>query len=274
MRKRRPIGYEGIAILFSLFFLLPFYWLLQSTTKDNGQLLQGTFIPGSPNHFLYDNLIDVFGFKEGVFAKWLANSFLYAGIGSVAGTFFAAMAGFAFRRYRFRGRGALFVVILGFALVPPFATTLPLFIEFKSLGIINTAWSIIIPSGVYVFGVYLMIVYWNQIPEEMFDAAMIDGARDAVIFFRVGLPVVLPGFTTLLLLSFVAIWNNYFLPLVMLSDTGTFPLILGITTITSLEGFPVYNLTLMAAFLTSIPLLILFSALQRFLAPQLGGAVR
>ena len=99
-------------------------------------------------------------------------------VGSVVGTFFAAMAGFAFRRYHFFGRKLLFILILGFALVPGFATTLPLFIEFKNFHFLNTAWAIIVPSVLNIFGVYLMVVYWNQVPEEMFDAAMMDGTRE------------------------------------------------------------------------------------------------
>ncbi len=273
-RTSRPLRFELIAVLLSLFFLLPFYWLLQSTTKDNGQLQQGTFAPGTPNHFVHDNLTGIFAYHDGVFPKWLVNSIIYSGLGSIAGTFFAAMAGYAFRRFRFLGRKLLFFLILGFALVPQFATTLPLFIEFKNFGILNSAWSVIIPSVVNVFGVYLMVVYWNQVPEEMFSAAMIDGAGEVSIFLRIGLPTILPGLTTLLLISFVAIWNNYFLPLVMLSNEGRYPLILGITTIFSLEGFPVYNLMLMGAFLTAIPLLVIFGALQRFLAPQLTGAIK
>lgn len=262
------------AIILSLYFLLPFYWLLISTTKNNSQLLEGTFGPAVPNHFIHNNLVGVFAYKSGVFAHWVVNSFMYAGIGSLVGTFVAAMAGFAFRRYRFVARKALFVVIIGFATVPPFATALPLFIVFKNLDLLNSYWSIIIPSMLNVFGVYLMIVYWNQVPEEIFDAAMIDGAGEAMIFFRIGLPAVRPGFITLVVLAFVAIWNNFFLPLVMLSSSSKFPMILGITTITSLQGFPVYNLTIMGAFLTSIPLLVLFSLLQRYLAPQLTGAIK
>jgi len=274
MRALRTVKSEVVAILLAVFFLFPFYWLLQSTTKDNGQLLQGTFVPGTPNHFVHSNLTDVFAYKGGLFIHWLGNSFLYAGVGALVGTFLAAMAGFAFRRYHFAGRKLLFVVILGFAMVPGFATALPLFIVFKNVGLLNSYWSILIPSIVNVFGVYLMVVYWNQVPEEMFDAAMMDGAGDATIFLKIGLPTVLPGFTTLVLLSFVAIWNNYFLPLVMLSGSERFPLILGITTITSLQGFPVYNLTVMGAFLTSLPLLVLFALSQRFITPQLTGAIK
>ncbi len=274
MKADRGVRFQLIAILLSIFFLLPFYWMAQTTTKDNGQLMQGTFVPGKPNHFIHDNLTGIFSWEDGVFKKWLVNSVLYAGVGSVFGTFFAAMAGFAFRRYRFIGRKFLFILILGFALVPGFATALPLFIEFKNFRLLNTPWAFIIPSMVYIFGVYLMVVYWNQVPDELFDAAMMDGARDASIFLRIGLPTILPGLTTLLILHFVGVWNNYFLSLVMLSNHNIFPLILGITTINSSSGIPVYNLTLMGAFLTALPLLVIFITLQRFLAPQLTGAMK
>jgi multiple sugar transport system permease protein len=275
MRKLlRALPSHFSAILFSIFFLLPVYWLIQSTTKDNGQLIQGTFLPADPNHFVNSNLTDVFSFSNGVVLRWLVNSTIYAVVGSLVSTFFCAMAGFAFRRYHFAGRRFLFMLILGFALVPGFTMTLPLFIEFKDLSLLNSPWAIIIPSCVNVFGTYLMVVYWNQVPEEMFDAAIIDGAGEASLFFRIGLPGVRPGLITLVIISFVAIWNNYFLPLVMLSDSEKFPLILGITTINSLQGFPIYNLRIMGAFLTALPLLVIFSVLQRFLAPQLTGAIK
>ncbi len=273
MKKSHGARFEVIGILLSLFFLLPFYWLVQSSTKDIGQLMDGTFVPGAPNHFI-DNLVGVFTYNKGVFLQWLFNSFLYSTVGSFVGTFFAAMAGFAFRRYRFAGRKLLFILILGFALVPGFATALPLFIEFKSFHFLNTGWAIIVPSVLNIFGVYLMVVYWNQVPEELFDAAMMDGTRESTIFLRIGFPTILPGVTTVLLLSFVGIWNNYFLALIMLNRHEVFPLILGITTISSASGWPVYNLTIMGAFLTALPLLILFVTLQRFLAPQLTGSIK
>lgn len=273
MKKVHNQKFNIIAMVLSVFFLFPFYWIVVSITKDHGQLLEGTFFPGIPNHFL-DNLIGVFSYKNGVFFNWFRNSFLYAGTGTLVGTFFAALAGFAFTRYNFFGKKILFIMILGFSMVPGFATALPLFIVCKQFNLLNTYWSIIIPSMVNIFGVYLMVIYFNQIPEEIFDAAEIDGANDLYIFFRIGLPNILPGFTTLLLLSFVGIWNNYFLPLVMLSSSDKFPLILGIPTITSFQGFPVYNLIITGAFLATIPLLILFFMFQRFLAPQLTGAIK
>ncbi len=271
--KTHNLKFHLVGIILAMFFLLPFYWIVISLTKDNGQLFQGTFFFGIPSHFV-DNVINFLSYNNHVFINWFGNSLLYAGVGSLVGTFFAALAGFAFRRYQFVGKKILFIIILGFSMVPGFATTLPLFIVFKNLDWLNTYWSILVPSVVNIFGVYLMVIYWNQIPEEIFDAARIDGASDLSLFFRIGLPNLLPGFTTLLLLSFVGIWNNFFLPLVMLNSSDKMPLVLGITTITSPQGYPVYNLTIMGAFLTALPLLILFLAFQRFLAPQLTGAIK
>ena len=120
------------------------------------------------------------------------------------------MAGFAFRRFDFYGKKILFILILGFSMVPVYATTLPLFMLFRDLNLINTRLAVLLPSFVNVFSVYMMVAYWNQVPDEIFNAAQIDGATDLRLFFQVGLPNVIPGFITQFLLSFVGIWNNFF----------------------------------------------------------------
>lgn len=273
MKKIRNLRWYVVAIVLSPFFILPFYWVVISTTKDIGQLFEGTLLPGIPNHF-NDNTIQIFSYSNAVFLKWLLNSLLYSTAGSLTGVFVAALAGFSFRRYNFWGKKILYIMILGFAMVPGYATLLPLFVIFKNFGLLDTRLTIIIPSIAYIFGVYLMIVYWNQIPQELFDAAEIDGAGDIFIFFKIGLPNILPGFITLVLLLFMFIWNNYFLALIMINSRDKMPLILGITTIYSHEGIPIYNLTLTGAFYTLLPLLFLFAFLQRFFKPQLGGITK
>lgn len=266
MRKRTLVTI--VMVILALFFIFPFYWLVIGITKNVGQLFQKSLLPGIPSHFL-ENVSGVFTYENGVFFNWLANSFIYAVFGAFIAIFIACMAGFAFRRYIFYGKKILFVLILGFAMVPIYATTLPLFMFFRDLGLINTRLAILLPSFVNVFGVYMMVAYWNQIPEEIFNAAQIDGANDLRIFFQIGLPNIIPGFITQYLLSFVGIWNNFFLPLVVLNSRVKMPLILGITTITDPQGFPVYNLTLTSSFFAILPLLILFIVLQKYFKPQL-----
>lgn len=266
MRKRTWT--KLIMLILAVYFIFPFYWLIIGTTKNVSQLFRKSLLPGIPNNFL-ENVRGIFTYQNGVFFQWLTNSFLYAGLGAFIAIFIACMAGYAFRRYEFYGKKVLFIIILGFAMVPVFATTLPLFILFRDLQLINSRFAVLLPSFVHVFGVYLMVAYWNQVPEELFNAAQIDGANDLLIFFRIGLPNVIPGFITLFLLSFVGIWNNFFLPLVVINSRAKMPLILGITTIVDPQGFPVYNLTLTSSFFAILPLLILFIVLQKYFKPQL-----
>lgn len=270
MNKRllAAIAVTAVLVGLAVYFIFPFYWLAIGTTKNVSQLYQKSLLPGVPSHWL-ENIQRVFTYENGVFFKWLANSVLYASVGAVTGVTIASLAGFAFRRYDFLFKKPLFVIILGFSMVPGYATTLPLFMMFRDLSLIDTRWAVLLPSFINVFGVYLMVAYWNQVSDEMFDAAEIDGANDFLIFLKVGLPNILPGFITLSLLAFVGAWNNYFLPLVVLNSRAKMPLILGITTITDPQGFPVYNLTLTASFFTILPLLAMFISLQRYFKPQL-----
>lgn len=270
MKGRRLSGViiTVVLVVLSIYFIFPFYWLTIGTTKSVSQLFQKSLLPGIPNHFA-ENVGRVFAYENGAFFKWMGNSFLYASIGAFTGVLVASLAGYAFRRYDFFGKKVLFILILGFAMVPGYATTLPVFMMFRDLNLLDTRIAVLLPSFVNVFGVYLMVAYWNQVSEEVFDAAEIDGANDLLIYWKIGLPNVLPGFITLFLLAFVGIWNNFFLPLVVLNSRAKMPLILGITTITDPQGFPVYNLTLTASFFTILPLLVLFVALQRYFKPQL-----
>lgn len=266
-RKNKNIIISFILIGLSIYFIFPFYWLIISTTKNVSQLFHKSLLPGKPNHFI-ENIQSIFSYENGIFFKWMGNSFLYAIVGAFLAIFIACLVGYAFRRYDFYGKRIVFILILGFSMVPVYATTLPLFMFFKDLALINTRLAILLPSFVNVFSVYLMVSYWNQIPDEVFSAAEIDGASDWLIFYKIGLPNIIPGFITLFLLHFVTIWNNFFLPLVLLNTRTKMPLILGITTITDSQGHPVYNLTLTASLFTILPLLILFISLQKYFKPQ------
>jgi len=268
LNKRFYVVITIVLVLLAAYFIFPFYWLAIGTTKNVSQLFQKSLLPGRPSH-LRSNMSGVFSYQNGVFLSWMLNSFLYATVGAFVGVFIAALAGYAFRRYDFIGKRLLFVLIIAFAMVPGFATTLPLFMMFRDLSLIDTRLAVLLPSFVNIFGVYMMVSYWNQIEEDVFDAASIDGANDLIAFWKIGLPNVIPGFITLFLMAFVSIWNNFFLPLVVVNSRARMPLILGITTITDPQGFPVYNLTLTASFFTILPLLILFVSLQRYFKPQI-----
>ncbi|HEY6540146.1 MAG TPA: carbohydrate ABC transporter permease [Ktedonobacteraceae bacterium] len=284
-RQQRPrrfnlasIGAMTLLVLFTIYFLVPYFWLIVSSTKDAGDLF-GTFgFWFAPNFNLWSNLQQLFTYEDGVFPRWLLNTLLYAGVGAVVGTWFSSMAGYALAKYVFRGRNLLFSLVLGSLLVPVTALVLPLYLMFSAVGQTNTYWAVLLPSLVSPFGVYLSRIYAaSGVPDELLEAARIDGANEFRTY-TIALHLMIPALVTIFLFQFVAIWNNYFLPLVMLSDEKLFPVTVGLTTwnvTTAGSSKFLYGLIITGALISSIPLLAGCIALQRFWRGGLGaGSVK
>jgi multiple sugar transport system permease protein len=178
------------------------------------------------------------------------------------------MAGYALAKYRFAGRGFVFVIILGSALIPNMTLALPLFLMMSAVGLTNTYWSVLLPSLVSPFGVFLSLIYASvSVPDELLEAARLDGAGEFRIFATIAWRLMMPAQVTVLLFQFVAIWNNYFLPLIMLNDEQLFPITVGL----SVDRF----LEIPGAFVSAIPLLIGCVFLQRYWRAGLGmGSVK
>jgi multiple sugar transport system permease protein len=185
----------------------------------------------------------------------------------LVGTLFASMAGYALAKYVFVGREAVFNVILAGVLVPATALALPLFLMFSKVDLTDSIWAILLPSIVSPFGVYLSRIYAAAaVPDELLEAARIDGAGEFRAFFTISLRLMGPALVTIFLFQFVTIWNNYLLPLVMLQNTKLYPVTLGLATWNSQKAIA-GNLQLyvvVGALLSIIPLMIAFLALQRF----------
>jgi len=273
----KKIGLFIIIIIASVYFIFPFYWVIESMTKDTSQLFLGTFFHESLSQ-LISNISKTFSYENGIYWMWFLNSLLYSSAGGLIGTFMASLGGFAFSRYKFLGKRVLFILILGFSMVPGVASIIPLFVMFKNVSLLDTYWAIIILTFSNVFGIYLMTLYWNQVPQDIFDAAKIDGANDVRIFFQIGLPLVFSAFITLFLLGFIGIWNNYFLALIMLRSSNKFPLILGLSNINSLIGLPgqssLYPVIITGSFFSILPLILIFFAFQKFLTPKIVGSIK
>ncbi|GLV54622.1 sugar ABC transporter permease [Dictyobacter sp. S3.2.2.5] len=266
-------------IICTLYFLIPFFWLIVSATKNTGDLFNtfGLWFASSFN--LWSNLQQLFTYSDGLYVHWLLNTLLYAGVGSVVGTFLATMAGYALAKYNFRGRDLIFAAILGAILVPATALALPLYLMMSGVGLTNTIWSVLLPSLVSPFGVYLSRIYASSsVPDELVEAARIDGAGEFRTFSTVAMRLMVPALVTILLFQFVAIWNNYFLPLIMLSDQNLFPISVGLETWNITTGGAnnfLYPLIVAGALVSSIPLLIGCILLQRFWRGGLGaGSVK
>ncbi|WP_328946274.1 carbohydrate ABC transporter permease [Streptomyces sp. NBC_00250] len=267
---RRPLYLSKIAVngalaLATAYTLLPLGWLLTAAAKKTGDLLGGRAL--TPEHFnLAQNLHNVATADGGVYFNWYVNSLLYAGIGALLCAFVCVCAGYAFEVYAFRGKEALFGLVLVGVMVPTTALALPMYLIASKVGVVNTFWAVFLPSLVAPFGVYLSRVFCaGYIPGEVLEAARMDGAGELRTFWSVGLRMVMPGYVTVFLFQFTSIWNNFFLPLVMLSDNELFPLSLGLYTWnTETRAFPeYYPLVVTGSLLAVIPLVVAFVALQR-----------
>ncbi|MYW99714.1 ABC transporter permease subunit [Streptomyces sp. SID8378] len=256
---------HGVLLLAALYSVLPLVWLVTSATKSVGDFSATSAFELA--HFnLWGNLRDLFAREDGVFLHWIRNSLLYAGVGAVLGALICTACGYAVAKLDFPGRRALFAVTLAGVLVPPTALALPLYLLASNLHLVNTLWAVFLPLLSNPFGVYLARTFADAaVPDEVLEAARLDGAGEFRIFLTVALPMMMPGFVTIVLFQFVSIWNNFFLPLVMLTDPELFPMTLGIYQWnTRAPQFPDYNpLVITGSLLAVVPLVIAFVVLQR-----------
>lgn len=278
-RRTRPSTVAAVTFLalVACYMLLPVYWLLVSATKSQSDLVTTPGLLPADWH-LGANLSALFAQQDGVYARWLLNSLLYAGAGAAVATLLAAAAGYALATYTFRGREAVFSVVLGGVLVPATALALPLFLLFAQADATNTFWSVFLPSIVSPFGVYLSRIFATaSVPTEVLEAARMDGAGEFRIFRTIALRLMAPALVTVFLFQFVVIWNNFLLPLVMLQDDRLYPVTLGLFTWQSqtsrLPGLQ--TLTVVGALVSVVPIVLTFLLLQRhWRAGLAAGAVK
>jgi multiple sugar transport system permease protein len=256
--------------LFALYCLLPLVWLVINATKSQEDFVSTFGLAPGHEFALWDNIVGVFRYQDGIFSRWLLNTVIYVVVGAAVSTFLAALGGYALAKLHFSGKRVLLFVILGSIAVPGIALAIPQFLLFAQIGITNTPWAVLIPSFINPFGLYLMWVFAaDAVPTELLDAAKVDGAGEFRIFIQVAFPMLAPASVTVLLFSFVSIWNNYFLPLIMLKDPSWYPLTIGLNEWNKLgstagNGALVQNLVITAALLTIVPLIIAFLSLQRY----------
>ncbi|MER5219996.1 carbohydrate ABC transporter permease [Streptomyces flaveus] len=269
-RRSTPLTIAMLAAL--AYFLLPLFWLLVASTKNTQDLFNsfGLWFSGAPQ--LLDNISQTFTQDDGVFVDWLLNTAVYAVVSAVGAAMIAAAAGYGFAKFRFRGDRAAFNLVLGAIMVPATALAIPTYLLFAEVGLVNTPWAIILPSLVNPFGLYLMRVYAaDAVPDSLLEAARIDGAGEGRIFFRIALRLLGPGLVTVLLFTLVATWNNYFLPLIMLSDPNLYPVTVGLSSWAAQAqnggagaSSDMLPLVVTGSMISIVPLVIAFLMLQRY----------
>ncbi len=212
---------------------------------------------------------------QGRFWRWVGSSILFSLAAGALGTLVSVAAGYALAKFRTPGGAAVQVAILAGLLFPIALLTVPLYIMFISLGLVNTPWAVIIPSCVSPFGVFLGRIYVEAlVPDELLEAARLDGASELRTFFSVVLRLLAPAMVTIFLFIFVATWNNFLLPLMMLTSNDLKPVTVGLYGMMSYFN-PQYGAVLQGALLGVLPLIALFLGLQPYWQAGLAsGAVK
>ncbi|MFE6036781.1 carbohydrate ABC transporter permease [Streptomyces sp. NPDC056452] len=269
LNPRPSIPLTLLTGLVLLYTLLPLAWLVINSTKDQKGLLESSGLWFGEDFTLWDNISRTLAYDDGVFVRWLLNTLLYVAAGAGGATILAVLGGYALAKYRFPGRRAVFAVVIGAVAVPGTALAVPTFLMFSSMGLTNTPWAVIIPSLISPFGLYLMWVFAAEaVPTELLEAARVDGSGELRTFFRIALPLLMPGTVTVLLFSMVATWNNYFLPLIMIKDPDWYPLTLGLNAwnaqAQTAGGEAVFDLIITGSLLTIVPIVVIFLLLQRY----------
>ncbi len=284
-RTRRRIGPPGggnavvptlFMLAFLVYFLMPLGWLFIASTKSLDDLFS-SFGLWFSDFNLIDNISETFSKDDGVYWDWMRNTLMYSFVSAAGAALLAAAAGYGFAKFDFKGKGLLFWFVLGSVMVPTTALAIPTYLMFSKLGFTNNPLSVILPSLVSPFGIYLMRIYAEaSVPSDLMEAARIDGAGEFRIFRQIAFRLLAPGFVTVLLFTFVATWNNYFLPLVMLSEPKWYPLTVGLAQwnaqATAGGGATAsFNTVITGSMISIVPLILAFTFLQRYWQSGLGS---
>jgi len=261
---------NGFMIIGLAYFLVPLIWLALASTKSNSGLFSsfGFWLDRDIN--LGQNLQDLLARDDGAFVGWMRNTAIYAISAAIGSTLISALAGYGFAVYRFRGRNLLFAIILASVFVPATILAVPLYFMLGQAGLTNSLLAVILPAMVFPFGVFLVRIYAEQaVPEELLDAARVDGAGEFRIFATIAFRLLAPGLVTVLLFAFVGAWNNYFLPLLVLRDTDVYPLTVGLFNWNALAAQPgqaqvLYAIVITGSVVAVVPIIVIFLVLQRY----------
>jgi multiple sugar transport system permease protein len=261
----------ALLIIGALIALVPMLWMLSASLMPAGEA--STF----PPHFLPSRVtLEHYTalFTRLNLGRYLLNSAFIAIVVTTASLAVNSMAGYAFAKLRFRGRDRLFRGLSAGLVLPVQVSMLPLFLLLKNLGLINTYWGVIIPGLASIFGIFLVRQYALSIPDEMLDAARVDGASEFRIFWSIVVPGILPILATLAIWTFLATWNDFMWPLIVLSDESHYTLPVALA---NLSGEHVQDTELMMAgsVITVIPVLLVFLFLQRYyIQGVMAGSVK
>jgi ABC-type glycerol-3-phosphate transport system permease component len=264
-------AYLGTLIVLALLALAmtPVLWAVLSAFKSRADIFAGDVWPRRWSLENFDDLL-----AKTLYLRWMLNSLVVALSSTALGLLFCSLGGYAFAKFEFPGKTAMFWIVIASVSIPAFTTVIPLFGWLARLGLLDTYIVLILPFAANAFGIFLMRQYAVAIPNELLDAGRIDGAGEFRLYWSVVLPLLRPALGTVGVLIFIASWNSYIWPLVMMRTDEMFTLPVGVATLKS-DQLPEYGMLMAASVLSSVPIIAAFLIMQRqFIAGLTQGAVK
>ncbi len=277
--EKKPFDFARLVVWIlliagSLLLLVPFTWMVKSSLSTNAVVQSGELITGFGTEVISDDEVRQLGpqwqnypeaLRQMDFADALANTVFVTVLSVVGQILSSSLVGFGFARFRFRGRGPLFILMLSTLMLPPQVTMIPVFVLFRSLGMIDSFWPLILPMWLASpFFVFMFRQFFSQIPEELMEAARIDGASAFTIYWRLMLPLSLPVIAIVAIYTFMTAWNDFLAPLIYLNSPDNRTLALALNAFKGQYATNNVNLLMAASFVCMLPCVLLFFAAQRY----------
>lgn len=251
----------AILTLIAIFFLLPLLWMIVTALKPNAEWLSPNWIPQNPT---FDNFNRLFSNPNAPVVSWFINSVAVSGVATLLILAIDALAGYAYARLSFPGRNALFTLMIATLTLPGIVFLVPNYLTLNTIGWLNTYQGVIAPGLAGVFGVFFLRQFFQSLPKELEEAAYIDGGTIWTNFWHIALPLSRPALATLGIITFLASWNDYLWPWLVLSEKERFTLPVGLASLQGSFTFD-YGIIMAGAVIASLPVIILYLLLQRYI---------
>jgi multiple sugar transport system permease protein len=276
-----------LLIGFAVYCVVPMLWLLFAATKTDAQIRDGHWFALGSFHNVRSAWNNLMGYENGIMLTWITNSIIYTVVSVAIAVVTSLLAGYALAILPVPARKTILMLTLITMVVPAAALVLPLFLEFNALHLVNTMLSVILPTSLFPFGVYLSFIYFSaSVPPALIEAGRIDGCGEVRLFAAIAVPLARPLISLLVFFAFIGSWNNYFLPYVMVSEESKLPLPVGLGNLLAqtpalnpLNGGSLIDIhrpeAALAGLIAIVPVAVLFMIAQRFLSSGiLAGAIK
>ena len=258
IRPGRVIAWT-LLFIGGVIMITPLLYMFSTSLKTSGQVYDLRLIPAAPT---FDNYVRVL--SDGRFIRWFGNSMLVATAVTVSNVFFDSLVGYTLAKFDFRGRYLVFIAILSTLMIPTEMLVIPWYLMSSQLGWLDSYWGIMFPGMMTAFGTFLMKQFFETVPDDFLEAARVDGLNEFTIFWKIAMPMVVPAVSALAIFSFLGNWTAFFWPLIVTTSRELYTLPVGLSSF-AVEQSIKWEMIMTGAALATIPTLIVFLVLQRFI---------